>query len=103
MQEVVSDLNTEKLNDELVQKQERILSRMLDAQRSINERDFEKERESFTGENINRESPAELNLSSKKGRDKIRDEYNNAVQEGYSSDYQNLIKRYYESLRQTEN
>jgi hypothetical protein len=99
MQEVVSDMQTERLNDELVQKQERILSRLLDAQRSINERDFEKERQSFTGENINRKSPAEINLSSEKGKDLIKDELNKAGREGYSKDYENLIRKYFEALQ----
>ncbi|OGU58548.1 MAG: hypothetical protein A2315_16730 [Ignavibacteria bacterium RIFOXYB2_FULL_35_12] len=99
MQEVVSDMQTERLNDELVQKQERILSRLLDAQRSINERDYEKERESFTGENMNRKSPAELNLSSERGKDLIKDELNKAGREGYSKDYENLIRKYFEALQ----
>jgi hypothetical protein len=99
MQEVVSDMNTERLNDELIQKQERILSRLLDAQRSINERDYEKERESFTGENKNRKSPAELNLSSERGKDLIKDELNKAGREGYSKDYENLIRKYFEALQ----
>lgn len=99
MQEVVSDMQTERLNDELVQKQERILSRLLDAQRSINERDYEKERESFTGENINRKPPAELNLSSERGKDLIKDELNKAGREGYSKDYENLIRKYFEALQ----
>lgn len=99
MQEVVSDMQTERLNDELVQKQEKILSRLLDAQRSINERDYEKERESFTGQNPNRKSPAELNLSSEQGKDLIRDELNKAGREGYSKDYENLIRKYFEALQ----
>jgi hypothetical protein len=99
MQEVVSDMQTERLNDELVQKQEKILSRLLDAQRSINERDYEKERESFTGENFNRKSPAEINLSSEKSKDLIKDELNKAGREGYSKDYENLIRKYFEALQ----
>lgn len=99
MQEVVTDMKTERLNDELVQKQERILSRLLDAQRSINERDYEKERESFTGQNINRKSPAEINLSTERGKDLIRDELNKAGREGYSKDYENLIRKYFEALQ----
>lgn len=99
MQEVVTDMKTERLNDELVQKQERILSRLLDAQRSINERDYEKERESFTGQNINRKSPAEINLSTEQGKDLIRDELNKAGREGYSKDYENLIRKYFEALQ----
>ncbi|MGE5402871.1 MAG: DUF4175 family protein [Ignavibacteriales bacterium] len=99
MQEVVADMKTEKLNDNIVQKQERILSKLLDAQRSINDRDFEKERESNAGTNIARESPADLNLSSQKGRNKIKDELMRAVQEGYTKDYETLIRRYYETLQ----
>ena len=99
MQEVVSDMQTQKLDDNLVQKQERILSRLLDAQRSINERDYEKERESFTGENVNRKSPDELNLSSERGKDLIKDELNKAGREGYSKDYENLIRKYFEALQ----
>ena len=99
MQEIVTDMNSEKLDQELVQKQERILSRLLDAQRSINERDYEKQRESKSGNTIARQSPSELNLSSEKGKNKIKDEYNKAVQEGYKKDYEELIRKYYESLQ----
>ena len=99
MQEVVKDMQTQKLNDDVVQEQEHILTRMLDAQKSVNERDYEKQRESFAGKNITRESPAELNLSSDKGKNKLRDELNKAVQEGFSKDYEELIRKYYEALQ----
>lgn len=102
MQEVVSDMKTEKLDDDLVQKQERILSKLLDAQRSINERDFEKERRSEAGGQIVRQSPSELNLSTEKGRNAIRDELNRAVREGYKRDFEELIRRYYEALQKQE-
>lgn len=99
MEEVIKDMNTEKLEDDLVQKQEKILSRLLDAQRSINERDFEKNRESYTGQNIVRESPADLDFLSEKGKDKLKDELNKAVREGFTRDYENLIRKYYEALQ----
>jgi len=99
MQEIVSDMNSEKLDQQLVQKQERILSRLLDAQHSINERDYEKQRESKSGKDIVRESPPDLILSSEKGKNKIKDELNRAVQEGYKKDYEDLILKYYESLQ----
>ena len=98
MQEVVTDMNTEKLNDELIQKQEKILSKLLDAQRSINERDFEKERKSESGVNVTRLGPNELNLSNQKGKEKLKDELNRIVQEGYKKDYEELIRKYYEAL-----
>jgi hypothetical protein len=95
MQEVVTDMQGEKLNEELIQKQENILSKLLDAQRSLNERDYEKERESRSGENVVRNFPAELELGSTKSLNKIRDELNKAVKEGYSRDYEELIKKDY--------
>ncbi len=99
MQEVVTDMQTEKLDDQLVQKQERILSKLLDAQRSINERDYEKKRESNSGQDIVRQSPSDLNLSLQKEKDKIRDELNKAINEGYTKDYEDLIRKYYEVLQ----
>lgn len=99
MKEVVTDMNTEKLDNKLIQKQEKILSKLLDAQRSINERDFEKERKSESGKNLVRNSPAELNLSSQKRIDKLRDELNKSVKEGYNKDYEELIRKYFESLQ----
>lgn len=99
MQEVITDMQTEKLTDDLIQKQERILSRLLDAQRSINERDFEQERKSETGKNIVRQSPSELNLKKMK-RDALREEIDKAVREGYNKDYEELIRKYFELLQQ---
>ena len=99
MQEVVTDMQGEKIDDQLIQKQENILSKLLDAQKSINERDYEKERESRSGENVARTSPTELNLNSQSSLNKIRDELNKAVKEGYSRDYEELIRKYYEILQ----
>lgn len=99
MQEVITDMQTERLTDDLIQKQERILSKLLDAQRSINERDFEQERKSETGKNIVRKSPSELKLLKQK-RDSLKEELDKAMREGYSKDYEELIRRYYELIQQ---
>jgi hypothetical protein len=101
MQEIVSGMHSEKLNDELIQKQEKILSRMLDAQRSINERDFEKQRESNTANSVARQSPGELKPDIKKSRDKIKDELNRAGHEGYKKDYEELIRKYFEAVQKS--
>ena len=99
MQEVITDLQGEKLDDNLIQKQEQILSKLLDAQKSINERDYEKERESRSGETVLRKIPPELDLTSQNSLNKIKDELNKAVKEGYTRDYEELILKYYESLQ----
>jgi hypothetical protein len=100
MDEVISDMKTEKLNDNLIQKQEKILSKLLDAQRSINESDMEKDRESYTGTNVTRKSPQELKAAGKK-QDKLQDQLNNLSREGYAKDYEELIRKYFESLQKS--
>ena len=98
MREVVTNLQTEKIDDDLVKQQEKILSRMLDAQRSINERDFEKTRQSNAGQNIARTSPPDLILSTEEGKNKLKDELIKAINEGYKKDYEDIIRRYFEAL-----
>ncbi len=103
MDEVIRKMKTEKVNDDLLQSQEKILSKLLDAQRSINQRDFEEQRESNTGNKFSRESPGEINLSSEERKNKIREELIKARKEGYSSDYEELIRKYYEALDESKN
>lgn len=103
MKEVISGLNTQKLNDDLIKKQNRILSKLLDAQRSINERDYEQNRESKSGTEFNRISPDKLILSDQEAKDILREELLKAEKEGYSKDYQDLIRRYFESLNKNVN
>lgn len=97
MKEVVSDLESGNLNEETLRKQDRILSRLLDAQRSIHERDFEKQRESRPGQNITRQSPAELKFEEEK--EKIFQDLLKSIRENYHKDYEALIKKYFELLR----
>jgi hypothetical protein len=52
MEEVVEGFETGRLDSDLRRQQEKILSRMLDAQRSMRERDFAKRRESREGERL---------------------------------------------------
>jgi hypothetical protein len=99
MEEVVKNMTSDQVDDKTVQQQEHILSRLLDAQRSVNQRDYKDERESKSGKDIARQSPANLNLSSPDAKNKVRDELNKAVQEGYTKDYEDLIRRYYEAIQ----
>ncbi|MCL5030362.1 MAG: hypothetical protein M1480_15230 [Bacteroidetes bacterium] len=99
MEEVVKNMSSNQLDEKTVQEQEHILSRLLDAQRSVNERDYENKRKSEAGKDVVRQSPADLNLDSQNAKNKIRDELNKAVQEGYTKDYENLIRKYYEAIQ----
>jgi len=103
MKEVISGFNTKKVDDNLIKTQEKILSKLLDVQRSINERDFEENRESFAGKEFNLESPGELILDNEQTISILREELLKSIQDGYSKDYENLIRRYFESLNQNSN
>lgn len=102
MREVVKGLSADDLQPETLQRQERILSRLLDAQRSIRERDFEERREGRVADQVLRDSPPEIDLSTKEGRDRLREDMLRAVREGYSRDYEQLIRRYFELLQELE-
>ena len=99
MQEVISDMRTGKFNDELVKKQDKILSKMLDATRSINERDYEKDRESFTGTNVKKNSPGSLDLKGDKRDRSYSDNINKALQGGFTKDFEDLTRKYYNLIK----
>lgn len=99
MEEVVRELKQNNISDDLIQKQERILTRLLDATRSMNERDFEKRRESRTGEQITGKPPADLKFNEDDLMSRIRQDLLKALEEGYAKDYEILIRKYFEALQ----
>lgn len=98
MQEVIKKMRSEDFDDEIKLKQDKILSKLLDAQKSLNERDFEDKRESVSGSELKRLSPEEIrNL--KNISDELKEELIKSLKEGYSKDYENMIRRYFEQLQ----
>ena len=102
MKEIVTNMKSNNFNDNLVHQQKQILSKLLDAQRSINERDYEKRREAAAGKFFTGKSPAELIFSKNKRKELLRDELLKAIREGYSQDYENLIRKYFNALEKTD-
>jgi hypothetical protein len=102
MREVQTDLAQGNVNPETLQKQERILSRLLDSQRSARERDYEKRRQSSPGQNVASPSPGQIDLSTLEGRTKLRRDLLKALEQGYSRDYEELIRKYFDALEQEQ-
>jgi chromosome segregation ATPase len=98
MQEVQTDLARGSVTNETMRKQERILSRLLDSQRSARERDFEQQRRAETGRSTARSLPPQSDPSSLEGTSRLRRDLLRALEEGYAPDYQELIRKYYEAL-----
>ncbi len=98
MGEAADSLEDRNVGERTMKLQERILSRLLDAQKSVRTQKTSKERQSKTGEDLVRRPPNVIpddTLEEMMRRDILQ-----AMQEGYSSDYQKLIRDYYKALYQ---
>jgi len=102
MKEVVQNLSQNNVSPETLRKQERILSRLLDASKSMRERDYEKKRKATTGTQIMRRGPGELDPSLLEGKNKLLEDLLKSLEHGYSKDYQELIRKYFDALQKLE-
>ncbi len=102
MQEVQTDLQQGNVNPNTLQKQERILSRLLESTKSMRERDYEKRRRADVGKNIFRTSPENIELSTQEGKNKLREELLKVLEGKFTKDYEELIKKYFERLEREE-
>jgi len=101
MQEVIKDMQSGNVSPETIRRQERILSRMLDAQRSQQERDFDKKREGKAGDDATRQSPDELPDTLTRQADAHKDMLR-LLEQGYTKDYEERIKKYFEALEKNQ-
>ncbi len=102
MKEVEKDFNSQNISRETLQRQNRILSRMLDAQRSIRQREYSRKRKAQSGKNYMADSPPELPQDMGERKSLLQQELLNAKQQGFSQDYLELIKQYFEALTEQE-
>ena len=98
MEETIRELQRGAPGRRMLERQQQILTRMLDATKSMQERGKEKKREGQVGEERFRESPDELSPSEE--ADQLRRALIEALESGYAPDYEELIKRYFELLQQ---
>jgi len=101
MEKIAEDLATFKIDRSTIQRQQQILSRMLDAQKSVRERELSRKRKAQSGKDYVRKSPPHL-LNSK-NQDLTGKSLQEALKEGYTPDYEKLIEEYFRRLNQIEN
>ncbi len=101
MQESVQDLLQGRANRQLMQRQRQILTRLLEAGKSLQERGKKRKRVSRTGTDLERASPAELTPGEQVVE--LRRELFKALESGYAPDFEQLIRRYFELLQQQVN
>ena len=102
MESVVSDFNSKRIDQRTVERQRRIHSRLLDAQRSVRERDYSRKREAETGKHYLAIDPGQLPTNLGERENFLREDLLRAKREGYSKDYLELIRKYYEALSKGE-
>ncbi|MCK4716905.1 MAG: hypothetical protein KAT54_08865, partial [Candidatus Marinimicrobia bacterium] len=98
MDDVIKDLRENRVLRKTLERQQRILSRLLDAQKSLRTQDFKKERKSKTGEEIVRESPDQLPTDLGERRSLLQENLEKALKEGYIREYEDIIRQYFELL-----
>ncbi len=99
MKESENDMEEKKLTEETLFRQQQILSRLLQADRSIREREFDNKRESRTARELDQKAPDQLTLEEYKN--KIRQELLKSNKLEYNNDFIILIEQYFKKLEQT--
>ena len=99
MEEVINDFRKQQVNRRTQERQQRILSRMLDSQKSLSQKDFSEKRKSQTGEDIIFTGP--MGLPDNKGERELLliNAMNSALKEGHSKEYQSMMKKYFRNIQ----
>ena len=102
MEEVIKDFQRRKITRETIDRQNKILSRMLDSQKSLKQKDYNDKRKSESAENRIYDGP--LSLPNDKGERQtlLTKALQEALNQEYSDDYQIILKKYFKYLENEE-
>lgn len=100
MQQSEERLREGRMDPELEAQQTRILSRLLDASRSMNRRDFDPEREARRGDDVEHASPGALSKDLFRENDRLRQDLLKADADRVPARYRALIEAYLRSLNE---
>ena len=103
IEEVIADLQRNRFTRKTQDRQQRILSRMLDSQTSLTQRGYKDERTSTTaGLSMEFIGPGGLPADLGQRKNLALDAMNRSLNAGYSREYQIMIKRYFNAMSQLE-
>ena len=100
MREVVEDMTSEQLTDETLRVQEKIVSRMLDAQRSLHKRDYNEQRESRTADEIFSKGGSTTPESDRMKQ--LRRDIDRALRQGTPEEYEELVREYFRAISEAD-
>jgi hypothetical protein len=98
MEKVVQELKNGRLEQQTVDRQQRILSRLLDAPRSVEKRDYSRRRTSRPGVEVVRSSPDALSPELLKARPSLAALLARGGRDPVSPRYRAVVDQYFEAL-----
>ncbi len=98
MKQSALDMENQKIDQPLMERNQRILSRMLDSEKSLREREMSKKRKAETGIPLTAVSPAELSEQILNDQNLHKLMILQALKEKYPASYDLLIKSYFNQL-----
>ncbi|MCH8566740.1 MAG: DUF4175 family protein [Balneolales bacterium] len=100
MEDTINDIRGGSTDELLVERQQNILNRMLETQRSMDRQDESEERLGISAEDVERSDPPELTLEELERE--IRNRLQDPNQTRFTDDYQQLIRMYFQILQEIE-
>lgn len=101
MEDAINDIRGGRTDRQFINRQQNILSRMLQAEQALQEREEDEKRKGTTGDQQLRALPPELTLEELRKR--IRSRLSDPNMSKFSEDYQKLIEKYFEVLERRNN
>jgi len=102
MEKIVQDMESMKMDRKTLERQQQVFTRLLDAQKSVREKEYSRDRQAETGKNYARKSPTGKMDPVNQRAQKLRQDLQRALQEGYHPDYEKLIEDYFKALSQIQ-
>ena len=96
---VIEDLRNQRASQETVRRQEKILTRLLNAQKSLRRRDYSQRRKSEPGEEYAVQPPPELSLEE---REKLMEDILYRRRGYYPPEYEELIRAYIKAISERQ-
>ena len=102
MDEIIQDFKNKKITRETIERQEQILSRMLDNQKSLTQKDYSNKRQSKTGGQTSYDGDLILDPELGDKNLLLINAMESAMDEGYSNEYNKIIRNYFLKLQNDE-
>ena len=103
MLDIIDDFQNNRISKETIDKQNKILSRLLDSQKSLKEKEYSEDRKG--NQALDMEYSGPINLPNNLGQNNLlfMDAMEEALNENYSEEYKKMFRKYYRDLLENEN